>query len=149
VKKILIPVDGSDFSNRAAEKGKEIAKSFGSKIVLLHVRDLNFSKYPHDPSVYYDVTSTLEKILAEGDKEGTILLEETKKKFDDMSDMVETVFLKGNVASSIVDFAEENDIDLVVLGSKGLGAKGIRGALLGSVADKVIHQVSKPVLLVK
>ncbi|SHF22765.1 universal stress protein [Alkalibacter saccharofermentans] len=149
MKKVLIPIDGSEFSSLAIEKGKEIAKFFGSKIILLHVRDLNFSNYPSDPSVFHDITATIENILAEGDKESAILLEESKKKFEDMFDMVETVSLKGNVASSIVDYAEENDVDLVVLGSNGLGAKGIRGALLGSVANKVIHQVTKPVLLVK
>ena len=60
---------------------------------------------------------------------------------------VESVILEGNPADEIVKFAEENDIDLIVMGT--LGKTGIQRFLLGSVTENVIRHSKKPVLVIR
>ena len=58
----------------------------------------------------------------------------------------ESVILKGNPAEKILDFADEHDIDLIVVGS--LGKSGIERFALGSVSEKVVRHAKVPVLVV-
>jgi nucleotide-binding universal stress UspA family protein len=60
---------------------------------------------------------------------------------------VEPVILQGNPADEIVNFAEKNEIDLIVIGT--LGKTGIKRFLLGSVAENVVRHSKKAVLIVK
>jgi len=60
---------------------------------------------------------------------------------------IEPVFLEGSPADEIVDFAEKNDIDLIVMGT--LGKTGVQKFLLGSVAQNVVRHSRKAVLVVK
>ena len=55
--------------------------------------------------------------------------------------------LHGSPASQIAEFAEKGKIDLVIVGSKGLG--GFRGKVLGSVANSIVHESKVSVLVVK
>jgi nucleotide-binding universal stress UspA family protein len=60
---------------------------------------------------------------------------------------IEPVILEGNPANEIVDFAEKNDIELIVMGSHG--KTGIQRFLIGSVAENVVRHSKKSVLVVK
>jgi nucleotide-binding universal stress UspA family protein len=60
---------------------------------------------------------------------------------------VEAEILEGNVADSIAELARSRGVDLIIVGSRGPG--GIVGALLGSVAEGVVHRADRPVLVVK
>jgi nucleotide-binding universal stress UspA family protein len=60
---------------------------------------------------------------------------------------VESVILEGNPAEEIIDFAEKNDIDLIVMGTHGI--TGIPRFLLGSVAENVVRHAKKAVLVVR
>jgi nucleotide-binding universal stress UspA family protein len=60
---------------------------------------------------------------------------------------IESVILEGNPANEIVDFAEKNDIELIVMGSHG--KTGIQRFLIGSVAENVVRHSKKSVLVVK
>lgn len=55
--------------------------------------------------------------------------------------------LQGNVAEEIVNYANSNEIDLVIIGSRGLGA--VKGMLMGSVSSRVVHQANSHVLVIK
>ncbi len=71
-----------------------------------------------------------------------------KLTFGDLADKVSVVSIQGDVTQSIVDYAHTNGIDLVIMGSHGLGA--IRDRLLtGSVTTRVLHHIQIPVLVVK
>jgi nucleotide-binding universal stress UspA family protein len=61
--------------------------------------------------------------------------------------VVEPIVLEGNPASEIVNFAEKNDIQLIVMGT--LGKSGIQHFLLGSVAENVVRHSRVPVLVVR
>ena len=60
---------------------------------------------------------------------------------------VEPVFLRGIPAEEILDYAEENDIDLIVMGTQGL--TGVKRFLIGSVAENVLRHSKVPVMIVR
>jgi len=145
MKKILIPVDSSEYSKRAVVEGIKMAKAFGSQVVLLYVANIriNYSRY--------EINLPPESLLAvieDEKKHAEAMLNSFKETFGDMADRVETVILEGNAVDEIVDYAKESDIDMVIVGSHGTGSI-LRKNFLGSVASKVLHYVSKPVLVVK
>ncbi|MPW24274.1 hypothetical protein GC105_00500 [Alkalibaculum sp. M08DMB] len=140
MKKLLIPIDGSEHAQRAMERGKELAEKFGWDIVLLSVEVL--------PIPYVDQVITLNAIN-QTNEDLKILLDEAKKNFVHFSNEVQVVSLRGDVASTIIKYIEDNDIEMVVMGSVGLNAGVISGLLLGSVTNKVLHKSCVPVLVVK
>jgi nucleotide-binding universal stress UspA family protein len=71
--------------------------------------------------------------------------EDIKDHYPDLR--IETKLLEGRPSSTIVDEAENNDVDLIVIGSRGLG--GITGWILGSTSRRIVESCTKPVLVVK
>lgn len=150
MKKILIPVDGSEHSKRALGKGKEMAEAFNSDVVLLNVMSAENSisnlGYPH-----YEAVVNWPELAKEAEAKAEEILEEGKKAIVDIPGKVETVTLSeptGNVAKVILEYVENNDFDLVIMGSKGMGSLSTR-LYFGSVTTKVLHLVDKPVLVVQ
>lgn len=145
MKKILIPIDGSECSNKAIQKGKEIAGAFDSNIILLNVN-------AWVPFAYEANVEDIARIAEESQKESEKLLETAKKFFEGRLNKVsvksiETVSLTGEVGKTIVEFAEENDVDLIVIGHRG--QTGLDRLLMGSVTMKVLHYAKAPILVVK
>ena len=140
MKKILVPVDGSKHADLAMEKAKEFADVFGSSVVLLHVNDFHQHMFNYN-------AGTEEHFIELFDQISTNILECGREKLSSLGDRVETVKLEGSVASSIIDYANKNDFDLVIIGSHGKGA--IHDFLMGGVAHKILLHVNKPVLVIK
>lgn len=140
MKKILVPVDGSKHSDLAMEKAKEFAEAFGSTVVLIHVNDF----HQH----MFNFNTEVEESFAElFDQMSTNILESAKEKLAALGSRVETVKLDGGVANKIIDYANENDFDIIIIGFHGKGV--IREALMGGVAHKIVLHANKPVLVVK
>ena len=142
MKKILVPIDGSVFTEAAIAKAKEIAAAFGSDIVLLNVIGIYPGAFPYEISEGVQIN-----LLKESRANAKELLAESKEKFGEMKDRVETVMEEGNIADTIIKFSEKNNVDLIVMGSNGLG--GLHNLLIGSVTRKVAIHGSKPILIVK
>lgn len=143
MKNILIPVDGSEYSTKAIEAAKEIAKAFGSKIFILSVVAPEFRITSGRGSNMYAPV-----MMEELHEYSAKTLEEAKQRFAGMPNEVETFSVDGYVADEIVRFADENKIDLVVMGSHGLGALKNR-LMTGSVTTRVLHHIDAPVLVIK
>jgi nucleotide-binding universal stress UspA family protein len=122
-KKILIATDGSETANEAADFGIEMFGCSGAKIYALHVID-----------------NTLEET---GDKATSYIEEKAKAAGLE----VETRVLKGHPAERIITFAEDNEIDMIIVGS--LGKSGTRRFILGSVSENVVRHAKVPVLVVR
>lgn len=137
MKKILVPVDGSDYSQKAIEEARKLANGWGAKTVLLYVSDIG--KYATTIYKAYHV----EKFIARGGE----ILDEIADKLEGFEGEVEKLHLVGNAAGEILRVSEEEDFDLIVMGNRGLG--GFSRALLGSVSDKVVHHSGISVLIVK
>jgi nucleotide-binding universal stress UspA family protein len=141
-KKILVPVDGSSHSLRALSHAVALARSFAAELSILYVSVLSQQIPLYDqvkgtkipPNVSTDPANFAKKILAEAVKQ-----------------VPEGISVKihnelGEPRTTITDFAAQNGYDVIIVGSRGLGA--ISGLLLGSVSTYVVHHSPCPVLVV-
>jgi nucleotide-binding universal stress UspA family protein len=142
MKRILIATDGSPAALQAVELGLELAEEHGSQVTFVHVAPAadvlpvaGFAlagpvSVPHE--LDDNDRSSLDEALELAEQRGVPAL---------------TRLLVGGAARRIIDYANEIDADLIVVGSRGLGAIG--GTLLGSVSRKVLHDAKRPVLIVR
>ncbi|MBF7096458.1 universal stress protein [Alkalibacter mobilis] len=144
MKKILIPVDGSDFSKRAAQKGAKIAEAFDSEVILLNVVDIKFAVPAVGTAGFTNAYDLLVKTSKEDSEK---ILNEAKKEFKN-TENVKTELLEGDTATQIIEYAKKNDVDLIIMGSQGLGA-GFKRIFIGSVTNKVLHETPITILVVK
>lgn len=144
--KVLIPVDGSDQSLRAIDAAAKIARaSVDLQATLICVRTgaLLEPLFANDYSMI-----TLRKLDTEQENQQAAVLNDADSRAKAQNLITtEPVKAYGKVPQEIVRIAQERQMDLIVMGTRGLGALG--GILLGSVAQKVLHDSPVPVLLVK
>jgi len=140
MKNILVPIDGSRFSDMAMDKAKELADIYGSTVTILYVDDSR--------QHILNRTSEIDEQYAEMfDMLSRDVLESGKQRLAGLGDRLIVKKLEGNVANTIIDYANENDFDLVIIGPRGKGK--VERFLLGSVTIKVTAYVNKPVLIVR
>jgi nucleotide-binding universal stress UspA family protein len=142
--KIMVAIDGSEHSFKAAECALEIAKSFGAELYAVtvtyvpesyHLKQedvLNQSRQIHDSME--DAKTWLEKFKQES-KEDNIQLK------------TELISSHRPVDYVIVEYAEKNNINLIVVGTRG--RSGFKKLLLESIASSVVTYAHCPVLVVK
>lgn len=134
-KTILVPVDGSANARRAVEAAAELVKCHRASVILLHV-------IPDEP-----LPKELMKMIASGEineshmgllrDSAEIILQEAKETLRAagvMEDKCE--YILGDPASQIIEYAQTNEVDLIVIGHRGLGAQL---NMLGSVTRKLIN----------
>lgn len=139
-KKILIATDGSEQNRKAVEYGIDLAKISNGKVYPVYVVDTAaFSSIPMDSGweMMYD-------LIKEEGREATHWVE---KLAEDADIECEPTILEGHPSHEIINFAKNNDIDVIVMGT--LGKSGLDKFLLGSVAEKVIRNSPAPVLVVR
>jgi nucleotide-binding universal stress UspA family protein len=143
-KKIMIATDGSELVKKAVDTAIELAKLGQTKLYAVHVIPLGdfYSSMP--PSIDAEWIKDMEEHLRIEGQEAIAYVEDAGRA---ANVEIEPVILEGNPANEIVDFAEKNDIELIVMGSHG--KTGIQRFLIGSVAENVVRHSKKSVLVVK
>lgn len=116
-KKVLLTTDGSPTAANAVKIGSELARALGSEILLLHVGDPAKGK------------EILEKATGQ------------------LGDDVHQVSVEGDAADKILEVAEREGVDLIVVGNRGM--TGARRFLLGSVPNQVSHNAHCSVFIAK
>ncbi len=170
---ILVATDGSDHAKRAVGLAADLAKKYKAKLIAVHVMgndplpdgdrhlvEVEFadeiSKFP--TTVPYDMikgvgVQTVVSLHREKDEVlrrliGKHLLQIVAKEVGESGvNDVTTVLKMGDPASQILEVADKNSVDLIVLGSRGLG--GLGDLFLGGVSNKVSHGTNSNVLIVK
>jgi len=141
MKKILLPVDGSEYSKAAAGVAKEMAEKFGAEVVVLRVGEPDFmDMYYSRKDLEETAENKMKRIAAE-------LIEEDKKLFEGSSLTVNYVTATGDAASKILDVCEEQGCDFIVIATHGMGAA--KRFLVGSVTNKIVHHATVPVLVLR
>lgn len=136
-KKILVPLDGSKFSEKALKSACEIARSFGSQLLLLYVVETSPTLNILDRKEYITLlqkfgTKTLQKANITSSKQGI---------------STQTLLKQGNIVNEIQKVVKHEKCDLLIVGSKGLGS--VTRFLLGSVSNKLAQSSSCSLLIVK
>lgn len=149
IKKIIVPIDGSEHSERALNYALDLAEKYSAEIKLLSVAQPVVATgpmfltqpmlSPASIAIYVkEIEAAHEKMLAEAFKKA-------KKVKPNIN--ISKQLVNGRPADKIVEIANEGNFDLIVMGSRGAG--GIKEFFLGSVSDRVADEARCPVLLVK
>jgi len=143
LKTIMVPLDGSEFSFRAAKYAIKIAKMSGADIICVHsVVNLPYNEYATAGVVIKQyIDASMEKAEKWYDEVKTMASKEGIKVIG------ETILDVISVADSIINYAERRNVDMIVIGTKG--RTGLKRLVLGSVASGVIGHANCPVLVVR
>lgn len=139
--KILIATDGSQYSDKALEVAIGLAKAFNSSLYIIHV--VEEDKVAMAASTMPIMVNVIEDMV----KIGNEILNKAKTKASEAGVNTEVILARGNAADKILENADKLNVDLIVVGSRGL--RGLARFLLGSVSEKVVRHSNKPVLVVK
>lgn|SRR5574341_971597 len=140
IKKILVPIDGSETSFKTTRYALSLAKERNASVTLLHVSDI-----PPLPLHMAPLQKYYEEVREEAEKWFNSVKNLPESKHVEIRTKVITAAM--SVVGSIVKFAEDNDIDLIVIGTRGRSK--FSKLLLGSVASGVTQHAHCPVLVVR
>ena len=124
--KILVPLDGSDLAEAALPVVTEIARVLGSRVILLNACGMSEDKC----DIYQEYLNML----------ALKVTEQTEKKSS-------AVLVHGSAADEIIKYIEDNKISLTVMATHG--RSGISHWAIGSVAEKIIREANRPILLLR
>jgi nucleotide-binding universal stress UspA family protein len=138
--KILLATDGSEEATLAAQTAADLSTRTGSELHVVHVGEIPPTDYPDR----YGYRALYEP----HEREARELLEAQIEKMKGAGATVAQEHLRlGRADERIIVLAEELGVDLIAMGSRGLG--GVRRALMGSVSDSVVRHAHCPVLIVR
>lgn len=138
--KILVAIDGSNNSERALIEAKRLGECMAGDLTLITVMK------PINTTYYGNIS--LSKVDDENiEKRKQELLDNALEELEGYPGEVKTILRKGSPADEILEEAEENEYDLIVIGSRGLGA--FTRTILGSVSNKVLNHANTNVLTIK
>jgi nucleotide-binding universal stress UspA family protein len=144
--KILVPLDGSQLATNALQPAMFVAKATGGLILLLRVPVYQKTKLPERvTAVYNRLRPPEEKQWVQQRVER--YLKSIRQMALGQEIRFETLVLDGDPASVIVDTAESQDVDLIIMSTHGRG--GLARWWLGSVTEKVLRATGRPILIVR
>ena len=150
--KILIPIDDIEAADLALSNAKDLAKSTGASLVILHVVS------PEHPLVIGDEhvagVHAAAAVVEQARRDESVHLADQQSKLDGIAEGLSTDGVSvtgqaviGNAHDEIVRAVSDLGADLVILSTHG--RRGVSRAILGSVADEVVHDVDVPVMIVR
>ena len=146
--KIVVAIDGSEDSMKAAEYAISIAKLYNAELIAITVLTSDIGYIYSSPGVESPPLTVKEIVLLAGD--------EAKKWFDEIKEKAnkkgiqlktESIVAKKSLLNTILEYVEEHNINLVVVGTRG--RSGIKKMLLGSIASGLVTYSPCPVLVIK
>ncbi|MFN7130736.1 MAG: universal stress protein [Myxococcales bacterium] len=139
MKRIVVGVDGSAESEKALRLAAELARPLGAELLVTYVIP------PTVPpaETYILVMADIE---AAGLRHGESVVARCEKALEGRGVALRTQIRSGDPASALAELAEQEQADLVVVGSRGLGA--VKRMLLGSTSNRLVHVSQRPVLVV-
>ena len=134
---ILVPLDGSKYSEKALLHACDMAKNYQSRLILLYVVEKLISINPLDRKAYLGMLRKVgNNVLVKGKK--TAIKQGIDSKI---------VLKEGNIANEIIKLAKKEQCNLIIVGNKGLGATA--RFFLGSVSNKLANNSPCSILIVK
>ena len=138
---ILVPFDGSEPALRAIEYAAKLVKTSDNPLVIV----LNLQAPV--PSYWPEKLVNEDMLRAHYESEGAKTLEAAERLLREVGVPCRSEVRAGLAGDTIADFARDERVDGIVMGTRGMGAVG--SLVMGSVAQKVVHLAPVPVTLVK
>ena len=140
---ILVPTDGSSHADAAIERALDLAEQYDGTLHALYVVDVS---YPY--ADFETPTVNWEAVTEAMEGQGERATATVRERADERGVPVETTVREATtIHGTILDYADEQDVDLIVMGTRG--RRGLDRYLLGSVTEKVVRLADVPVLTVK
>jgi len=137
--RILVPTDGSEHAVRAAEHGAYLARAFDATVYLLHAVDVQ------GEAGLFDAGGVDEEFVSRLEAEGEDALDAVEDVVD--ADRVQSATVRGEPREAILEYAEEEAVDLIAMGTHG--RTGVDRFVAGSVTEHVVRLAEVPVLAVR
>jgi len=137
--KILLATDGSQYSELAAKFLRCLNLSFDDEITILHI--VHWIPFLYDKESYFGAFKSIKEEIAPKVIDSVLAI------LKDANAKISTAIIDGSPEQCIVDVADESDMDLIVMGARGV--KGIKSFFIGSVTNAVALHASKPVFITK
>jgi nucleotide-binding universal stress UspA family protein len=142
LKSVLVATDFSEPSRVALDYGRDLARSYGATLHVLHVVDDMMLRYSGESGfVYPDLQ---DKFVGQAQRDLEALITSDDRTSIDVVPVVQT---NQSIVDGITSYAKEKQIDLIVMGTHGRGP--IKHLILGSVAERVVRTAPCPVLTVR
>ena len=139
IDRILVPTDGSDAAERAADRALEFAESVGATVHVVYVLDRTI----------YDLEDAPKSIIGMLREGGQSAIEDVALEAEDRGLSVTRDLLRGVPEMEILEYADGVDADLIAMGTRGRGGGGGSDRLLGSTTGRVVRRSKRPVLKTK
>lgn len=149
VRRILVAVDGSKPSIDASVQAIDIAKKLGAELIALYVISPDTRYHYLEDTLTPKLPSAFKEVLMLAMQRGEKHVNNVRRMAKQKNIKVKTDVIVGisSVVKKILEYAEKNKIDMIVIGSRGLS--GFKKMLLGSVASGVVTYAHCPVLVAK
>ena len=143
IQTLVVPLDGSETSEKALETAIDLATRLEAKLLLIRIASstMQMSMASEWPAGYPDILTAVEDA-----SRGYLMLKIEELKHQGLQN-VESLVLAGDAAANIVETAEQHPNSMIIMTSRGRA--GLGRAILGSVADRVVTTSTAPVLLVR
>ena len=142
--RILVCLDGSALAEEILPYATEVARHFSSKVVLLEVTTP--PSIVIEPTTGYSHTTSISDIQI-SEEEAVSYLEDISQQLQGEGLDVDYLTLPGSPGKTIINYAEENNIDLIALGTHGRG--GLVRMAFGSVTDYILRHSNLPLLVMR
>jgi nucleotide-binding universal stress UspA family protein len=141
--RVLVPLDGSAFSEGVLETAEKTAKAFGYEMVIFRVIDTPLEYTQSLDSEPDDVKRAADASI----EKATAYLKGIASRIEKKGIKTRIEVGAGYPHSAILKMADKEDVELIIMSTHG--RTGLARVLVGSVAEKVLHATAHPVLLVK
>lgn len=145
IAKILVPLDGSPAAETALVPAMQLGRALQAEILLVRSIQLVYTAMPMVAGEYEWIWP--EYAREDSRREVYEYLDGVRRLYDCADCHVRSIALEGDPASGIVDTAEAEHVDLLVMSTHG--QTGMRRAVFGSVTERVLHSVACPVLVTR
>ena len=149
IRRILLAVDGSKPSFDASSEAIDLAKKLNGELIVIHIISSDIRYNYLEDTITPRLPRALKDVMMVAMQKGETHVGKVKKmaKLKGVKVTTEVVLGISSVVKEIVEYAEKNKIDMIVVGSRGLS--GIKKMLLGSVANGVVTYAHCRVLVAK
>ena len=150
--KILVAFDGSDQAKRALHYALVLSEKFSSELIILTVHQRRVLPVVgiEDDSGWSAIDSDIQEKYWEATKQyytNTLNNAEEIAKRDYPLVKYVALLAEGRPSTEIISTAQRNEVDLIILGSRGIG--GVSGWILGSISKSIVEHCKRPVFVVK
>ena len=143
LKTVVVATDFSKTSDAALAYGRELARTFGAKLQLLHITDNIVTRYAFEGAMALPMDVQIEYEKSSQDRIDAMLREDDRRELG----AIAVMRVSNSPADAIVEYAKEAGADVIVVGTHG--RKALAHLVLGSVAERVVRLAPCPVLTVR